>query len=123
MYACGGRRLASHVADRCLLRVHHLDVMLCELCNPQLCVPPHVPLRRLYLACEQLEERGLAGAVWSDDGDARLAVEAEVALAVERRGGDGAVGEGVCERRVRDRDARWRQGGGGGEVELQVAVR
>ena len=35
-----------------------------------------MPLGRLDLAGEELEEGGLAGTVWADDGDAALAIDA-----------------------------------------------
>lgn len=72
-------------------------------------------LCRINLSGEQPEEGGLAGAVWPDDGHARLAVKPKVAVAV--KDADRPVGVRVSERDVGHRDARGRQHRGRWEFE------
>ena len=100
----------AHVIDGALLHVHALDVVLRELGDDQLSVAGDVPLRRLDLAGDELEEGGFACAVGPHNRDAALAIESEVALAVERHVRDGAVGQGVGKGDVLHGDARRREG-------------
>mmetsp|Transcript_9295 Transcript_9295/g.23143 ORF Transcript_9295/g.23143 Transcript_9295/m.23143 type:complete len:224 (+) Transcript_9295:411-1082(+) len=106
----------AHVVDGRLLGVHHLDVVLRELGDDQLGVPADVPLGRLDLAGEKLEEGRLPRAVGPDNRHARLAVQPEVAVTVER------LPLLVPEGDVVHGDARRRQGGGRREVEFEVRV-